>query len=101
MNNIKRIFHILFIGDHMFPNTYNLSLGKIISGVSKTLNIVNQAIPLYNQIRPVIKNASGILNIFREFNKPDNETQKKITTKEVVTQNKPSNPSSNTLTFFQ
>lgn len=56
----------------MYPSNFNsLSLGKIIGGLSKTLNIVNQALPLYKQIKPIIKNASGILSVFKEFNKPD------------------------------
>ena len=57
----------------MYPNSFNtLSLGKIISGISKTLNLVNQAIPLYKQVKPIINNAGSILTIFKEFNKNDN-----------------------------
>ena len=45
----------------MYPGNFNgLTFGKIIGGISKTLNIVNQAIPLYKQVRPLISNASRI-----------------------------------------
>ena len=51
------------------PRTSIYSLGTIINGISKTLNVVNQAIPLYNQINPMIKNARNALGIVKEFNK--------------------------------
>ena len=73
-----------------------LSFTKIISGISKSLNIVNQVIPLYKEVRPIINNASGILSVFKEMNKDDNTpnipTQDRVQKKEEV---------SNTLTFFQ
>ena len=73
-----------------------LSFTKIISGISKSLNIVNQVIPLYKEVRPIISNASGILSVFKEMNKDDNTlnipTQDKVKKKEEV---------NNTLTFFQ
>ena len=73
-----------------------LSFTKIISGISKSLNIVNQVIPLYKEVRPIINNASGILSVFKEMNKDDNTpnipTQDKVQKKEEV---------NNTLTFFQ
>ena len=73
-----------------------LSFTKIINGISKSLNIVNQVIPLYKEVRPIISNASGILSVFKEMNKDDNTlnipTQDKVQKKEEV---------NNTLTFFQ
>lgn len=90
----------------MYPGNFNgLTFGKIIGGISKTLNIVNQAIPLYKQVRPLINNASSILSIFKEFNKPDtvtNSKEKSITIsnalplKTKMTSISPNNP-----TFFQ
>lgn len=38
------------------------SLIKIVSGLSKTLNVANQLIPLYNQIKPMIANGSKFLS---------------------------------------
>ena len=87
----------------MYPSSFNsLSLGKIIGGLSKTLNIVNQALPLYKQIKPIISNAGGIL----EFNKPDTPSSA-ITLKEKSTQTSTvdaktfETSSLNTPTFFQ
>ena len=39
----------------------SLTLPKIIGGISKTLAIANQLIPLYKQTMPMIKNAQSII----------------------------------------
>lgn len=88
----------------MYPSGFNgLSLGKIVGGLSKTLNIVNQALPLYKQLRPIISNAGSILSIFREFNKPDvlatakkNDTPKSTVEAKIMKSNPLNMP-----TFFQ
>lgn len=91
----------------MYPGNFNgLTFGKVISGISKTLNIVNQAIPLYKQVRPIISNAGSILNIFKEFNKPDtlnNSKIKSITVNDTPSSSKPkiNSISTNSPTFFQ
>ena len=83
----------------MYPGNFNgLTFGKIIGGISKTLNIVNQAIPLYKQVRPLI-------SIFKEFNKPDTVTNSKE--KSIAISNtlplktKITSISTNNPTFFQ
>ena len=91
----------------MYPSNFNsLSLGKIIGGLSKTLNIVNQALPLYKQIKPIIRNASGILSVFKEFNKPDAPSsttnfKEKSTQASTVDAKIIKTSSLNTPTFFQ
>ena len=60
----------------------NLSLIKIINGLSKTINIANKMLPLYNQIKPIIINSSNALiniNINTKSNKVTNDNpQKKV-----------------------
>lgn len=89
----------------MYPSGFNgLSLGRVIGGISKTLNIVNQALPLYKEIRPIINNASGILQIFKGFNRPDTKitvSEKNSTTKSTMEAKVINNNSLNTPTFFQ
>lgn len=91
----------------MYPGNFNgLTFGKVISGISKTLNIVNQAIPLYKQVRPIISNAGSILSIFKEFNRPDIDTnikEKSITLKDTSLPLKSTikRISTNSPTFFQ
>lgn len=47
-----------------------LSLSSIISGTSRTLNFVNQAIPVVKQVSPIMKNLKTMFNVMNEFNKP-------------------------------
>ena len=69
----------------MFGNipTGGLSLGKVITGISKSLNVVNQLIPLYREVKPVIGNAKTILSTLKEIGntprKSNPEKQVKIT----------------------
>ena len=39
----------------------NLSLTKIINGLSKTLNIANQMIPLYKQVKPILQKTNELI----------------------------------------
>ena len=59
----------------MFGSTGNtgLTTTKIISGISKTLNIANQAIPIYKEIKPMVGNARKVISVIKELN---SETQK-------------------------
>ena len=60
----------------MFPNPVRsgLTLTKVIGGMSKTLNVVNQLIPLYKEAKPIISNAQNAFKIAKEFMIPDNNT---------------------------
>ncbi len=44
-----------------------LSFGKVLGGISKTLGVVNQIIPLYKEAKPMINNARTALNIIKDF----------------------------------
>lgn len=62
---------------------------SILSGTQKTLNVVNQAIPIIKQAGPVINNARTMFRVMNEFNKVDlpqnNTTQNNVV---VETNNK-------------
>lgn len=62
--------------------TKALSFTKIIGGISKTLNIANQLIPLYTQAKPLISNARNILGVLKDFNEPTSNKKKTIITTE-------------------
>lgn len=49
----------------------NINLSSIINGTQKTLNIVNQTIPLIKQAGPVINNAKTMFKVMNEFKKVD------------------------------
>lgn len=48
-----------------------ISISSLLSNAQKTLNVVNQAIPLYYQVKPVFKNIKTLGKIGRELNKVD------------------------------
>lgn len=63
----------------------SLSLSKILSGISKGLGIVNQAIPIYKEIKPMMSNAKKVLEIAKEFNKSSNNKTIDVVPKKEVT----------------
>ncbi len=81
------------------PNLYKpLSFGRIIGGISKTLNFANQVIPIYEQAKPLIGNARKVMSIMKEFSHTniDLSDAKKIKNTVKSTINNSSNP-----VFFQ
>ena len=69
----------------------NLSLSSILSGLDKTLNVVNQVIPMYQKIRPLLDNSKDLLNIINSINNTHKEEDTNVIKK--VDNNLP--------TFFQ
>ena len=72
----------------MFPNiaSSGLTLPKVLTGVQKTLNIANQIIPLYVQVKPIIKNAQSAFSVAKELLAPTPAKTENISLPE------PSNP---------
>ena len=50
-----------------------ISFGSILNGASRTLNFVNQAIPVVKQMSPLMKNLKTMFNVMNEFKKADIE----------------------------
>lgn len=52
------------------PVTSGLTFTKVLGGISKTLGVANQIIPLYREAKPMINNRN--LNTFetQKFHKP-------------------------------
>lgn len=51
-----------------------LTFTKVIEGISKTLQIANQVIPLYQKAKPMISNARSMMGILKEFTKKNSKT---------------------------
>ena len=49
------------------PRITPFSFSTVLGGLSKTLNVVNQAIPLYKQVTPMISNARKAISLIKEF----------------------------------
>lgn len=88
------------------PNVYGtgLTVTKVLGGLSKALGIANQAIPLYQQIKPMVGNARKVMSVLKEFNTPVKETPAK---KAIISQAKEKEVIEKTITspshpvFFQ
>ena len=52
------------------------SLSGFLSGASKTLNVVNQAIPIYYQVKPMITNAKTMFRVMNAVKSSDNKSVK-------------------------
>lgn len=76
------------------------SFSGFLNGASKTLNVVNQAIPIFYQVRPMINNAK---TMFRIMGAVKNEDSPKTVPKQNMQSNSkspsPSNSAINTNTY--
>lgn len=84
----------------MYPNTYttpglfsalrNIKWGALLDGTQKTLGVINQAIPVIYQVKPVVSNVRSMFKIANAINTPErvNTEPIKEVSKEVIT-NKP------------
>ncbi len=82
-----------------------ISFSSILNGATRVLNFANQAIPMFKQISPVVKNAKTMFKVMNEFRK--NETESTNTTRLDTKRNDSENerkdfslPSTNGPTFF-
>lgn len=85
----------------IFKNGINWS--SILTNTQKTLNIINQTIPVVKQIGPVVNNAKTMFKVMNEFKKIETPQQpeKQQKNSEPIKEEKIINTSQNTPTFFQ
>lgn len=67
-----------FAKPSLFSKSFGLAKGinwsGILDGTQKTLGVINQAIPIIYQVKPVISNAKTMFRIADEIRKPNNNT---------------------------
>ena len=56
-----------------------LTLTKVLGGIRTSLNIVNQVIPIYKEVKPMVTNARKVLNVLKEINVPSPTKNDKVT----------------------
>lgn len=61
-----------------------ISFSSILNGTQRTLNIINQAIPVVKQVSPMLKNAKTMFNVMNEFRKVDEPINTSIDKKEPI-----------------
>ena len=68
----------------MFSNVISsgITLAKVLSGLSKSINIAKEVIPLYESVKPMIRGAKNLPKILNTLNKgsKENETNEKYST---------------------
>lgn len=64
-----------------------INWSRLLDGTQKTLGIINQAIPVFYQIKPLYENAKTAFKVVNIMNKDDKKIEK--TTKKVEPSNSP------------
>ena len=90
----------------MFGNSSSLlgglTLSKVLGGASRTIGFVNQAIPLYYQVRPLLSNAKTVVNMYSSMkNNTTNNNSPPNNIKEIPESIEKKEVNNDTLTFFQ
>ena len=49
----------------------NIKWGDVLNNTQKTLNVINQAIPVYYQIKPIFNNVKSFGRLINDFNEED------------------------------
>lgn len=85
----------------MYPNPYmrpslfsmlkNIGWSNLLDGTQKTLGVINQAIPIVYQVKPVVSNMRSIFKIANAIKSPDNNqsTNKSYNNTNNINTNKP------------
>lgn len=91
------------VGAGITGATKTFSFSNLLNGASKTLGVINQAIPVVTQVKPIINNAKTMFRVAKAMSssnsvKKDNNT---TITKEIVKEeNKNISSNNNGPTFF-
>lgn len=76
-NNLNNIFPRKGIG-----NIKRINWSNILNNTQKTLNVINQAIPVYYQVKPIIGNAKTMFRMINSL-KEDEPVKEKYEKKET------------------
>ena len=64
-----------------------LNWGNILNNTQKTLNIINQAIPVFYQVKPIFNNTKTIFKIMGALKEDDKKSVNNYTYKSVPSNN--------------
>ena len=63
----------------IFKSLASIKWGSILTNTQKTLNVINQAIPVYYQIKPIYHNLKSFGKIMSAFNDNSSDTKTNLT----------------------
>ncbi len=58
----------------LFQTLSGIKWGTILNNTQKTLNVINQAIPVYYQIKPIFSNIKSFGRLVSAFNEEETKT---------------------------
>ena len=62
----------------------NLTLSNVLNGTQKTLNFINQLIPVARQLTPMMRNAKTMFKVMNEFKKVETPKNEAIESKKTI-----------------
>lgn len=74
-----------------------VTFSGILNGASKTLGVINQAIPVFYQVKPIWNNARTMFRVVKEINNKDTSVNNSTSNNTSVKENK---EQGNSPTFF-
>ena len=72
----------------------------LLNGASKTLGVINQAIPVFYQVKPIWNNARTMFRVVKEINSKDNSDSSNNVTKQTTNSPQKKVETDNAPTFF-
>ena len=73
----------------------NIKWSDVLNNTQKTLNVINQAIPVYYQVKPIFNNIKSLGRLVSAFNEDDTSKNNNSNNQEIKKEN-----SNNSPTFF-
>jgi len=64
-----------------------INFSSFLTNASKTLNFINQAIPVYHQVKPIVKNIRTLSSITKGFNNINSNTNNNISNNSQLNKN--------------
>lgn len=95
------------------PNSFNLfnrmgmggapriTFSSILNGASKTLGVINQAIPVFYQVKPIVNNARTMFKVVRGINSVNTNTNTNTNNLSSINEISTKKEASSAPTFFQ
>ncbi len=96
MNALGRNFQTPIRPRGLFKGLSAIKWGTVLNNTQKTLNVINQAIPVYYQIKPIFGNLKSFGKLMSAFNEEDTPKDKEID----INTNSIKKENSNSPTFF-
>ena len=75
----------------------SVNWSALLDGTGKTLGVINQAIPVFYQVKPIWNNAKTMIRVFKGVNSSNNDVSSTTNTNKAL---EPNNNQNNAPTFF-